>query len=273
MVERDQARRWGNGRRVLVVGVALLLAACGWTTAEDDTADYVHVDWLADWGERNEVFNEATVAWLRTARVERLPVYTEVVAERFPVTVEPRVAILTLAGNGEATSATEMAKFDRFITAYLTNGHGQLTIAVPASGNAKEQALATGRRIVERALERGLRETEVVMRIEDSGGAARLRIVASYETFDVRVPVCGDWSKESSHDVTNTVHSNFGCATQRNVAVMVANPADLVTMRAPGLGDTPRRIVILGKYRAGEPTGAKRAEEEKAQITVIGASP
>ncbi len=70
--------------------------------------------------------------------------------------------------------------------------------------------------------------------------------------------------------MTNTVHSNFGCAAQRNFGVMVANPADLVAMRAPGPGDTARRNVVLGKYRAGEPTGAKRAGEEKAQISVIG---
>ncbi len=272
MVERDGARRWHNGRRLLLIGVAVLLAGCGWTAPEDDTADYVHLDWLADWGETNDVFNEAQLRWLRTARVEHLPVYTEVMNERFPVTIEPRVAILTLAGNGEAMSAAEIVKLDGFVTAFLTNGHGRLTIAVPATGAGREQALANGRRIVDRAMERGLSETEVELRVESSGGAAKSRIVASYETFDVRVPVCGDWSKEPSHDVTNTVHSNYGCSVQRNFAIMVANPADLVAMRKPDTHDAARNSVVIQKYREGEPTGAKRASEESVSLSVIGIS-
>ena len=53
---------------------------------------------------------------------------------------------------------------------------------------------------------------------------------------------------------------------------MVANPADLVAMRKPGPHDTGRASVVLQKYRAGEPTVAKRAGEEKLQLSVIGVS-
>ena len=269
-MNQRRGARWRSGRCLLLGGMALLVAAC--TTADDDTRDYLQADWLANWAERNKLLDERKIHWLRNFHVTRLPVYTEVVAERFPVTVEPRVAILTLTGGagGESLAAAELARLDAFIGAYLSRGHGRLTIAVPGTGAESERALARGRGAVARALERGLRETEVVLKVETSGNGAMDRIVASYETFDVRVPVCGDWSKESSHDLTNSIHSNFGCSMQRDFALMVANPADLVAMRAPGLHDTGRSDVVIGLYRAGEPTGAERSEEEKAVLSTVG---
>jgi len=245
MLQPDGSWRRRYGRRLSLAGVALLISAC--TTAEMDPADF-----------------------LSPVGVQRLPVYTEVVAERYPVTVEPRVAILTLAGDGAVGSATEMAKLDRFVTAFISNGHGRLTVAVPVNGGSEEQALADGRMVVDRAKARGIRDEEVELRTESSGGAAMKRIVVSYETYDVRVPVCGDWSKESSHDLTNTVHSNYGCSTQRNTAIQVANPGDLLAMREPGPRDTGRSSVVIGKYRAGDTTGAVRSVEEQAALAAVG---
>ena len=81
--------RWRHARRLtLLGGLALLTAAC--TTAEDDAADWFHVDWLANYTEKHQLLGEGKVAWLRNFRVKRLPVYTEVTAERFPVTVDCR---------------------------------------------------------------------------------------------------------------------------------------------------------------------------------------
>lgn len=263
--------RWRHGRRLMLLGgLALLTVAC--TTADDDVADWFHVDWLANYTEKHQLLGEGKVAWLRNFRVKRLPVYTEVTAERFPVTVEPRVAIFTIPGAAAdvALSAADRTRLDAFIGAYLTRGHGQLTIAVPGTGDAEYQAIDRGMVIVDHALSRGLREDEIVLRVETAPAGAKNQIVASYETYDLRVPVCGDWSKESSHDLTNTVHSNFGCAVQRDFALMVANPADLVAMRAPAPHDTGRSNVVIGLYRAGKPTGAKRAAEERAALADIG---
>ena len=72
-------------------------------------------------------------------------------------------------------------------------------------------------------------------------------------------PDCPDWSENIGRDPQNMPWPNKGCATQRNLAAMVANPEDLLHPR----GETPRpgerRDVVWGKYIAGQPTISKRA--------------
>ncbi len=71
------------------------------------------------------------------------------------------------------------------------------------------------------------------------------------------VPGCPDWSAKSDINYTNATYPNYGCATNANMAAMVANPEDLVTGQQ-GTGET----VILSSnkaidsYRNQEPTGA-----------------
>jgi pilus assembly protein CpaD len=45
----------------------------------------------------------------------------------------------------------------------------------------------------------------------------------------VTLPPCPNWSKASNYDFGNQPSSNFGCATQSNLAKMVANPTDLAS--------------------------------------------
>jgi pilus assembly protein CpaD len=66
----------------------------------------------------------------------------------------------------------------------------------------------------------------------------------------------------------------MGCATQRNLAAMVADPEDLLHPRAETPRPSERRDVVWGKYVKGEPTLSKRDPSEHANtsdISVIGA--
>jgi pilus assembly protein CpaD len=52
------------------------------------------------------------------------------------------------------------------------------------------------------------------------------RIVVSRSKAEV--PGCPDWSRSSTGNYKNDASSNYGCATNANLAAMVANPNDLV---------------------------------------------
>jgi pilus assembly protein CpaD len=67
----------------------------------------------------------------------------------------------------------------------------------------------------------------------------------------VTAPQCPDWSKPEADNPDNSSSSNFGCATEANLAAMVANPADLARGRpnGPADGDALARGVEL--YKAG----------------------
>ncbi len=83
--------------------------------------------------------------------------------------------------------------------------------------------------------------------------SAPLRL--SYLQFVAIPPDCPDWSENIGRDPQNMPYPNMGCATQRNLAAMVANPEDLVASarRDAASGRAPRRGV--GQiYRRARPT-------------------
>ena len=82
-----------------------------------------------------------------------------------------------------------------------------------------------------------------------------IRVVIS--RIKASVPGCPDWSRAAQPDMTGHASSNFGCATNSNLAAMVANPEDLVSGRS---GSPVSSTLASGKavktYREAPTTGA-----------------
>ncbi len=95
-------------------------------------------------------------------------------------------------------------------------------------------------------------------------GITDVRIVAGKgEAAEIRVPVwaavvpeCGTFERGLNPDPDNAPHSNWGCSTQRNIGLMVQNPADLIRARAATGRSGARASDVLGKYEAGQATGS-----------------
>jgi pilus assembly protein CpaD len=70
------------------------------------------------------------------------------------------------------------------------------------------------------------------------------------------VPGCPNWSKASTPNFDNSSMPNYGCATNSNLAAMVANPSDLVHGReGSGVGDSFTATRAVDQYRKAIPTG------------------
>jgi pilus assembly protein CpaD len=69
---------------------------------------------------------------------------------------------------------------------------------------------------------------------------------------------CGVWPDAvGGGNFENRDDWELGCATQSNLAAMVANPEDLVTPAGEDPADGTRRTTIITKYRAGTQTKAE----------------
>ena len=70
------------------------------------------------------------------------------------------------------------------------------------------------------------------------------------------VPGCPDWSANSDVNLANGTSPNYGCATNSNLAAMVANPEDLIAGQQ-GTGETTvvTSTKAIKAYRAADPTG------------------
>jgi hypothetical protein len=78
------------------------------------------------------------------------------------------------------------------------------------------------------------------------------RVELVIERHLVELPPCPDWSRESGLDYSNLPHSNFGCATQTNLGLMIDNPSDLARGRklAPASGIHAADGIV--RYRTSE---------------------
>ena len=82
------------------------------------------------------------------------------------------------------------------------------------------------------------------------------RVVVTRSTASV--PGCPDWSASSDMNYNNATSPNYGCATNSNLAAMVANPEDLIEGQK-GTGETVimSSSKAINAFREQAPTGTQ----------------
>ncbi len=154
---------------------------------------------------------------------------------------------------------------------------GGVVIDVPA-GTANERAAVASLHEIQSILDAaGVPASGTVVRPYRPSDPARLATIRlNYPRIGAQAGPCGLWPNDlgpSEWEIhkENRPYWNLGCATQRNLAAMVDNPADLVQPR----GETPvysaRRSVVLdqaiAKASARRPTTRMRI---KGKISDVG---
>jgi len=157
---------------------------------------------------------------------------------RHAIGARPETVTLALDGGG-------VAAFDALVAGYLDRGHGPLVIAGAAPPQETQAVRA-------RLVAAGVPASAI--RVEPGAGALTLR----YARYDPVLPACGDWSAAMAFNPDNADYPAFGCAIQRDLGQMLADPADVLGMRAAAPGDVVNEDRVLRAYRAGADTTAKQ---------------
>jgi pilus assembly protein CpaD len=166
---------------------------------------------------------------------------------------EPETFDMKVGMNGPALSPELESAIREYVGDYRADGTGLITIQVP-TGTANATAAAETGRAVHYALVRAgvprSRITVAPYEVGDHANVGTLRL--SYLRVKAVVPTCGTWPEGASNRFDNAQLQNFGCATQNNLAAMVANPADFSRPRSMTPADGNRRADVISKYRRGE---------------------
>mgnify|MGYP000641459833 CR=1 FL=1 len=93
-------------------------------------------------------------------------------------------------------------------------------------------------------------------------GTARIVVMRS----SAQVPGCPDWSARSDFNPKNATSTNYGCASNANLAAMVADPEHLLK----GANGSGRTVVMSGTkaietYREAKPTGEGGLKQNSTQ--------
>ncbi len=74
------------------------------------------------------------------------------------------------------------------------------------------------------------------------------RAIIETGRYLVTLPPCPNWSKQAHVGFTNTLPSNFGCATAVDLGLSVWNPADLAEGRPVGMAEAAPAAAAVNRY-------------------------
>jgi pilus assembly protein CpaD len=157
---------------------------------------------------------------------------------------------VAVAASARSLSSRDKDLVAQFATRYRRSGVTGMAIMIPA-GSRNE---AAARRLAHEAVSvlhanrvpSG--QIEVYSYQAAGGDAAPIRLTFGALTASVESQ-CGDWGEDVAETAENRNYRNFGCATQHNLAAMIANPQDLLGPRAETEIDSTRRTKVITDWR------------------------
>jgi pilus assembly protein CpaD len=162
---------------------------------------------------------------------------------RHPITIVDDRAVLDVVLSPSSRHGLGIANLEviRFARRYHDEGKGPFVITVPPHIERRHRAAARLRDVQDVLAKEGISAGRIRV---DKGPAPRAgAITLSYRRVAAVGPTCGDWSEDASKVRGSMPYRNFGCASQRNLAHMVANPIDLsVPARETPRGSDRRAI-------------------------------
>ncbi len=193
--------------------------------------------------------------------------------DRLPIKVSRATSTLRVpvGRTVQGLSGPKRAQISRFLQVYKDRGAGKLRVSRPVGTPNQYTASATVGQISQMIDRIGVpRESIILSAYQPSGKRANAPIILSYIRYTAKAAPCGDWSTNLAVTYRNRPYPNFGCATQANLAAVVANPGDLVKPRTMTPPDAIRRDNTFELYRKGEVTAAQKSDEEKAKVSTVG---
>ena len=190
-------------------------------------------------------------------------------SDRHPIVVTQEPARLTVRVPRGSSGLTyqQHSQVTDFLAKYRARdaGNSKLVIAVP-SGTANEvaaiQAAAQLRHLIREA---GFDDGSLSIEPFSDRANAQPPIRLSYLRHVVEAPDCGHYPENLAENRRNEPSANFGCASQRNFALQIANPADLVGPRTMTPRSAERRHESWQKYVKGHSTVSAKQSDERVK--------
>ena len=180
--------------------------------------------------------------------------------ERFPITVEPQMQTLRVGFDDTGLDADAEAYLQQLARDYLRNGSGSLRVSAPRRHPQAANLVA------DRLADFGIPRNRIMKGLDDVPNSPD-EVKITYIGYQAHVEPCGDWSSNLGYTSENRASPNLGCATQHNIAAMVADPRDLATPKPFGSADAQRELTVLDKYRKGDPTPANKTAEQSGAVS------
>ncbi len=198
--------------------------------------------------------------------------------KRHPIAIREgeRVVNIFVGKNRGGLAPDQRADVMAFAQTWKREGNGGVLVEVPVGTQNQFAARDTVPEIRSILLAAGIPPQGVMVTPYQPASPDKLATIRiKYPKLVAEAGPCGLWPNDLGPSMDrayneNKPYWNLGCASQRNLAAMVENPADLVQPRGEASSYTPRRTFVMDKYRRGEDTSTNYRNPDKAKISDVG---
>jgi len=196
---------------------------------------------------------------------------------RHPITIgeaDHTLEVFVGTSRGEL-NATQRAEVTEFAQTWRREATGGVAVDLPVGTNNEHAAAEAMRAIRSILMASGVPANGIIVRGYHPPAINLATIRITYLRIAAQAGPCGLWPQDigpsfNRNYFENQPPWNAGCATQRNLAAMVTNPADLVQPRAETPAYEKRRTTVIEKYRGGTDTSTQGAQNSTAKISDLG---
>ena len=180
---------------------------------------------------------------------------------RHPISITEKDHTLQLfiGANRGSLTPVQRAEVLAFGQTWKDHATGGVIVDLPVGSRNEHSSAEVVREIGSILAATGVPPGSIAVRNYNVSARVLATVRISYPVIAAQAGPCGLWPKDIGPSLNrdyfeNQPNWNFGCATQRNLAAMVDNPADLVQPRAETPVYEQRRTTVMGKYVQGAPT-------------------
>jgi pilus assembly protein CpaD len=199
--------------------------------------------------------------------------------QRHPIAVtEADRSMVVFVGRGRGgLSGPQRTDVMGLANTWMSEGTGAIIAEVPMDTANARAASASYQEIRSVLMAGGVPSRAIVLRHyhpDDPRTLPTIRL--SYPKITAVAGPCGLWPQDLGPNIDNAGYNenrsyhNFGCASQRNLAAMIDNPADLEQPRSESPAYTARRNIAFDKFRKGQTTTTNYPESDKAKLSDTG---
>ena len=192
---------------------------------------------------------------------------------RHPISISEsaRTFQLFIGANRNSLTPVQRAELFAFARSWSDQATGGVVIDLPVGSTNQRSAAQALTEIESIVTAAGIPPRSMAVRRYRVTPGTFATVRVSYPQIAAQAGPCGLWPEDVGESMNrdyfeNQPPWNFGCATQRNLAAMVANPSDLVQPRAETPAYNMRRTTVLGNYVQGQDTGTKYSTPNAGKI-------
>lgn len=157
--------------------------------------------------------------------------------------VERTNFVIDLASDGNGIASADQTRLGEWFDV-LGLGYGDRISIDNGDGYVSNDA---ARDVAAAAQKRGMLVADTAPKTPGEIAPGNIRVVVTRSKASV--PSCPNWSTTSESNFNAGNHSNHGCATNSNLAAMVADPEDLVRGRESGRLDRNSGKAAVNAYK------------------------